>query len=71
MSSEKNHATGFPVAPAVFAGAAAIGAILHVFWPIPWIGSPLGDILLAIGAIGSALLDYLAVKGARMPYVQP
>lgn len=28
-------------------------------------------VVLAIGAIGSALLDYLAVKGARMPYVQP
>lgn len=28
-------------------------------------------VVLAIGAIGSALLDYQAVKGARMPYVQP
>lgn len=28
-------------------------------------------VVLALGAIGSALLDYQAVKGARMPYVQP
>ncbi|WP_407317062.1 hypothetical protein UQW22_11130 [Isoptericola halotolerans] len=28
-------------------------------------------VVLAIGAIGSALLDYQAVKGARVPYVQP
>ncbi|PRZ04860.1 hypothetical protein BCE75_10998 [Isoptericola sp. CG 20/1183] len=27
-------------------------------------------VVLAIGAIGSALLDYQAVKGARIPYVQ-
>lgn len=28
-------------------------------------------VVLAIGAIGAALLDYQAVKNARMPYVQP
>lgn len=27
--------------------------------------------VLAVGAVGSAVLDYQAVKGARMPYVQP
>ncbi len=28
-------------------------------------------VVLALGAIGSALLDYRAVKDGRMPYVQP
>ncbi|WP_278235065.1 hypothetical protein [Isoptericola sp. AK164] len=28
-------------------------------------------VVLALGAVGSALLDYQAVRGARMPYVQP
>lgn len=28
-------------------------------------------VVLAVGAVGSALLDYQAVRGARMPYVQP
>jgi hypothetical protein len=28
-------------------------------------------VVLALGAVGSALLDYRAVKGGRMPYVQP
>lgn len=42
----------FPVAPVAFAAAALAGALLHVAWPLPWLGSPLADILLAIGAIG-------------------
>ena len=68
MSSEKNHAMSFPVAPVGFAAAAAIGAVLHVLWPIPWVGSPLGDILLAIGAIGVLAgggLIYGAFKALR------
>ncbi len=28
-------------------------------------------VVLALGAVGSALLDYRAVKGGRVPYVQP
>ncbi|PFG43984.1 hypothetical protein ATJ88_2700 [Isoptericola jiangsuensis] len=28
-------------------------------------------VVLAVGAIGSALLDYQAVRDSRMPYVQP
>ncbi|WP_418276268.1 hypothetical protein ACNHYB_15550 [Isoptericola jiangsuensis] len=28
-------------------------------------------VVLALGAVGSALLDYQAVRGARIPYVQP
>ena len=27
--------------------------------------------VLALGAVGSALLDYRAVRGGRVPYVQP
>lgn len=52
MNSGEDRALSFPVAPAAFAGAALVAAVLHVLWPLPWLGSPLGDILLAVGAIG-------------------
>jgi protein-S-isoprenylcysteine O-methyltransferase Ste14 len=52
MSSGEERATGFPVAPVSFAAAGVIAAVLHALWPLPWLGSPLSDILLAIGAIG-------------------
>lgn len=48
----EDRATSFPVAPVAFAGAALVAAALHVAWPLPWLGSPLGDVLLAVGAIG-------------------
>jgi protein-S-isoprenylcysteine O-methyltransferase Ste14 len=46
------RASGFPVAPVSFIAAAAAAVVLHVLWPLPWLGSPLSDILLALGAIG-------------------
>ncbi len=52
MTERNDRALSFPVAPVAFAGALLAGALLHAAWPLPWLGSPLADILLAIGAIG-------------------
>lgn len=39
----------FPWPPLVMLAALAIGAVLHFFLPLPWFGSPLSDILTAVG----------------------
>jgi protein-S-isoprenylcysteine O-methyltransferase Ste14 len=65
MNEAEERATSFPVAPVAFAAAAALAIVLHVIWPLPWLGSPLSDILLALGAIGVLAgggLIYAAVR---------
>lgn len=65
MTSNEDRASGFPVAPVSFAAAAAAAAALHAFWPIPWLGSPLADILLAIGALGVLAGGWLVFSAMR------
>ena len=63
MNTQDDRATVFPVAPVAFAAAAVIGSGLHALWPLPWLGSPLSYLLLAIGAIGVLGGGWLAYSG--------
>jgi protein-S-isoprenylcysteine O-methyltransferase Ste14 len=65
MTTADNRALAFPVAPVAYAAAVAAAALLHVLWPVPWLGSPLGDILVAIGVLGLLAGGWLIVGAAR------
>lgn len=63
----------FPWPPVLYLVAIAASVLANWFYPLPWIGSPLGDILFAIGAlciVGTLAIDLSAMgqlRAARTP----
>ncbi|MBX3597327.1 MAG: isoprenylcysteine carboxylmethyltransferase family protein [Rhizobiaceae bacterium] len=63
----------FPWPPFLFISAAALAVICDFLFPLPWLSSPLSDLLLAIGAIcifGALAIDISAMgkmKSAKTP----
>jgi protein-S-isoprenylcysteine O-methyltransferase Ste14 len=55
----------FPWPPVIYVVAVAVAIILQWQWPLPWIGSPLSDLLFAIGwlmAAGAVAIDIVAMR---------
>lgn len=51
--------------PVIYLGAVAAAIVLQWLWPLPWIGSPLADLLFAIGwlmAAAAVALDLSAMR---------
>ena len=71
--AKKKHAAHAPAAPApappkagvipwppvIYVAGIAISLILHALYPLPWFGSPMSDILVAVGWL--ALLAFVAL----------
>jgi protein-S-isoprenylcysteine O-methyltransferase Ste14 len=61
----KNAAAWLPLPPLIYISAIALGVILHYLYPLPWLGSPLSDILFAAGWLaifGFVALFFTAVR---------
>jgi protein-S-isoprenylcysteine O-methyltransferase Ste14 len=55
----------FPWPPLVYLSAVAVAIILQWLLPLPWIGSPLSDLLFALGwlmAAGAVAIDIAAMR---------
>ena len=48
-----------PWPPLIYVAGIAISLILHALYPLPWFGSPMSDILVAVGWL--ALLAFVAL----------
>ena len=48
-----------PWPPVIYVAGIAISLILHALYPLPWFGSPMSDILVAVGWL--ALLAFVAL----------
>lgn len=57
--------SSFPWPPVLYLGAVAIALLLPLKVPAPWFGSPLSDILFAIGVIGVATAIFIYVGSFR------
>ena len=54
-----------PLPPLIYVAAIAISVILHYAYPLPWLSSPLSDILFAAGwlvLLGVAALLFTAIR---------
>jgi protein-S-isoprenylcysteine O-methyltransferase Ste14 len=54
-----------PWPPILFISAIAGGILLNYFWPLPWLGSPISDILFAAGwllAAGAVALHISSIR---------
>lgn len=49
MSEDRPSRIPWP--PIIFVVAIVVAVLLHVFWPVPWIGRPLSDFLFAGGLL--------------------
>ena len=58
----------FPWPPVIYVAAIALAVVLHWFWPLPWLGSPLADFLFAVGvitAVGAIAIDIAAMRALQ------
>jgi protein-S-isoprenylcysteine O-methyltransferase Ste14 len=65
MSETPAPPSRFPWPPIVYLGAVAAAIVLQWLLPLPWIGSPLADLLFAIGwllAAGAVAIDISAIR---------
>lgn len=54
-----------PWPPIIYLGAVAVSVVLNAVWPLPWIGSPMGDILFAVGillVVAALAIDVSAIR---------
>lgn len=64
MSSMDKKTGGLPLPPLIYVAAIALSIIAHAIYPLPWIWSPLSDILFAAGwlvLLAFAALLYSAI----------
>jgi protein-S-isoprenylcysteine O-methyltransferase Ste14 len=64
MTERGNRPTKLPWPPLLYIAAIALGVVLGYVVPLPWFGSPLVDILLALGLIG--VLVFVLVTAAAI-----
>jgi protein-S-isoprenylcysteine O-methyltransferase Ste14 len=55
----------FPWPPLVYLSAIAISILLWVIYPLPWFGSPLSDILFAVGCVALVAVVLIDVSAIR------
>jgi len=54
-----------PWPPIIFLAAIAVGVLLNVFYPLPWLGQPLSGILFVLGWLMIAAFVALNIAGMR------
>ena len=54
VTESKPALSRVPWPPLLYLLAIALGVVLTVAWPLPWIGKPLSDLLFAIGGVMAA-----------------
>lgn len=65
MTDIAKRPTSFPWPPLVYVAAIVISIGLWILYPLPWFGSPLSDILFAVGwivAVGAVAIDISAIR---------
>jgi protein-S-isoprenylcysteine O-methyltransferase Ste14 len=68
MSEDVKAPNTVPWPPIIYLGAIALGVVLHLVMPLPWLGSPASDILLAVGVVmivGVVIIDVAAIRTLR------
>lgn len=68
MSGLKTGSRRFPWPPVVYLAAIVLALSLDVVYPLPWLPSPLADILFAAGgllALAAILMDIGAIRAFR------
>lgn len=68
MSDIQARPTGFPWPPLIYVAAIAASILLHFLLELPWLPSPVSDILFAIGwllLLGAAALTFSALRAMR------
>lgn len=65
MNDHEQRPARFPWPPVIYLSAIVIAAVLGIFYPLPWIGPPLSDLLFAIGWLliaGFVFIDLQAMR---------
>ena len=65
MSETEAAPSRFPWPPVIYVALVAVSILAQWLWPLPWIGSPLADLLFALGwlmAAGAVALDIAAIR---------
>lgn len=65
MNAYETRPNRLPWPPMLYVAAIVVAAILGWFYPLPWIPSPLSDILFAIGIVGIAGVVLIDVSAMR------
>lgn len=67
MSDTADRPSRFPWPPLIYVSAIAISIILWVIYPklLPWFGSPLSDILFAVGCVAVVAVVAIYVSAVR------
>lgn len=65
MSDPRERPSRFPWPPAIYLAAIAAAILLSLAVPLPWLGSPLADLLFAIGWIVLVVVVLLDVTAMR------
>ncbi|MBO6539309.1 MAG: isoprenylcysteine carboxylmethyltransferase family protein [Rhizobiaceae bacterium] len=68
MSEQQAPPSRLPWPPIVYVAAVALAIVLQWLWPLPWIGSPIADLLFAIGwlmVLAALALDLGAMQTMR------
>lgn len=65
MSDIATRPNRFPWPPLIYLAAIAIAVELWVIYPLPWFGSPLADILFAVGCLAVAAVVAIDVSAMR------
>lgn len=65
MNDHEQRPARFPWPPVIYLLAIVIAATLGIFYPLPWIGPPLSDLLFAIGWLLIAGFVFIDVQAMR------
>jgi protein-S-isoprenylcysteine O-methyltransferase Ste14 len=65
MSDFAARPSGFPWPPLIYLAAIAISIVLWIVYPLPWFGSPMSDILFAVGCVAIVAVVLIDVSAMR------
>lgn len=65
MNDHEQRPARFPWPPVIYLSAIVIAAVLGIFYPLPWIGPPLSDLLFAIGWLLIASFVFIDLQAMR------
>jgi protein-S-isoprenylcysteine O-methyltransferase Ste14 len=55
----------FPWPPLIYLAAVAISIVLWILYPLPWFGSPMSDILFAVGCVAVVAVVAIDISAMR------
>lgn len=65
MSDAHDRPNRFPWPPVIYLAAIGVSVALAILYPLPWIGSPMSDILFAVGCVMLAAVVAIDVSAMR------